>query len=70
MTSTHDKKKPYMEIIIDFIKNELLESDFKDEMIKFILLYYIVPIVLAIVILNFISTIGAISIVLWLYGKH
>lgn len=70
MTSTHDKKKPYIEIIIDFIKNELLESDFKDEMIKFILLYYIVPIVLAIVILNFISTIGAISIVLWLYGKH
>jgi hypothetical protein len=69
MTSTQDKKKPYMEIIIDFIKNELLESDFKDEMIKFILLYYIVPIVLAIVILNFISTIGAITIVLWLYGR-
>ena len=69
MTSTQDKKKPYMEIVIDFIKNELLESDFKDEMIKFILLYYIVPIVLAIVILNFISTIGAISIVLWLYGR-
>lgn len=69
MTSTQSKKKPYMEIVIDFIKNELLESDFKDEMIKFILLYYIVPIVLAIVILNFISTIGAISIVLWLYGR-
>lgn len=69
MTSTQDKKKPYMEIIIDFIKNELLESDFKDEMIKFILLYYIIPIVLAIVILNFISTIGAITIVLWLYGN-
>ena len=69
MTSTQSKKKPYMEIVMDFIKNELLESDFKDEMIKFILLYYIVPIVLAIVILNFINTIGAISIVLWLYGR-
>lgn len=78
MTSTNDNteapkkqnKKPYMEAIIEFIKNELLESDFKDEMIKFILLYYILPIVLAIVLLNFLSTIGAIMIVLYLYGNR
>jgi hypothetical protein len=46
MVETH-KKKIYTDIIINFIKKELLESDFK-ETIQIQLLYIIIPIILII----------------------
>jgi hypothetical protein len=53
-------------IFIEFIKDELLKSNIRYEIVKPILiyvLYYIIPFVLFIILLNFISTIFAICIV-------
>lgn len=56
MTTTHNK--PYIEMIINFIKKELLESDFKD-LLQQQMLYIIIPIIIIIAILNFLTTLGA-----------
>ena len=56
MTTTHNK--PYVEMIINFIKKELLESDFKD-LLQQQMLYIIIPIIITIAILNFLTTLGA-----------
>ena len=56
MTTTHSK--PYVEMIINFIKKELLESDFKD-LLQQQMLYIIIPIIITIAILNFLTTLGA-----------
>tara|TARA_X000000368_G_C22791412_1_gene606100 strand:- start:15 stop:218 length:204 start_codon:yes stop_codon:yes gene_type:complete len=56
MTTTHNK--PYIEMIINFIKKELLESDFKD-LLQQQMLYIIIPIIITIAILNFLTTLGA-----------
>lgn len=66
MTQQETKKNNYTEKIINFIKNELLKGDFKDEIIRPILyqlLYIVIPIVLIIILFNFITTILAIIIV-------
>ena len=59
MTTTHNK--PYTEIIMNFIKKKLLESDFKD-LIQHKMLYILIPIIISIAILNFLTTLGAMFI--------
>ena len=59
MTDTH--KKTYIEIIMNFIKKELLESDFKD-LLQQQMLYILIPIIISIAILNFLTTLGAMFI--------
>jgi hypothetical protein len=59
MTNTHNK--PYIEIIMNFIKKELLESDFKD-LLQHQMLYILIPIIISIAILNFLTTLGAMFI--------
>lgn len=66
--SEADKKSPYIDFIINFVKSELLEGDFKEEIIRPILvyfLYYMIPIVIFIILLNFIATIVGVMVVLW-----
>lgn len=58
MTDTHNKKKSNTDFFINFIKKELLESDFKDQL-QLQLLYIIIPIIIIIAILNFFTTLGA-----------
>jgi len=58
MTDTHNKKKTNTDFLINFIKKELLESDFKDQL-QLQLLYIIIPIIIIIAILNFFTTLGA-----------
>lgn len=58
MTDTHNKKKTNTDFFINFIKKELLESDFKDQL-QLQLLYIIIPIIIIIAILNFFTTLGA-----------
>lgn len=67
-TNIDDKedKSNVVNIFIEFIKDELLKSNIRYEIVKPILiyvLYYIIPFVLFIILLNFISTIFAICIV-------
>ena len=59
MTTTHNK--PYTEIIMNFIKKKLLESDFKD-LIQHQMFYILIPIIISIAILNFLTTLGAMFI--------
>jgi len=68
MVETH-KKKLYTDIIIDFIKKELLESDFK-ETIQIQLLYILIPIILIIAISNFFTTLFAFFIITYINGKN
>jgi hypothetical protein len=61
-----EDKNNVVNIFIEFIKDELLKSNIRYEIVKPILiyvLYYIIPFVLFIILLNFISTIFAICIV-------
>lgn len=61
-----EDKSNVVNIFIEFIKDELLKSNIRYEIVKPILiyvLYYIIPFVLFIILLNFISTIFAICIV-------
>lgn len=67
MSSTQ-KRKQYTDVIINFIKKELLESDFKEH-IQLQLLYIIVPIILIIALLNFITTMVAVILISYIYGK-
>lgn len=53
-------------ILIDFIKDELLKSNIRYEIVKPILiymLYYLIPFIILIIFLNFIATIFAVYIV-------
>ena len=71
MTQENDKN-PYIDIIIDFVKNELLKSDFREEILQPLYintLYYIIPLILLIIIMNFITTLIALSIVMWITNK-
>tara|TARA_Y100000389_G_scaffold146531_1_gene145253 strand:+ start:15315 stop:15551 length:237 start_codon:yes stop_codon:yes gene_type:complete len=63
------EKNPYTDIIVDFIKNELLKSDLKDEIMKplyITALYYVIPLVILLIIMNFITTLIAIMIVFYI----
>jgi hypothetical protein len=71
MTQENDKN-PYIDIIIDFVKNELLKSDFREEILQPLYintLYYIIPLILLIIVMNFITTLIALSIVMWITNK-
>jgi flagellar biosynthesis protein FlhB len=53
-------------ILIDFVKDELLKSNIRYEIVKPILiyiLYYLIPFILLLMVLNFITTIIAVYIV-------
>jgi hypothetical protein len=53
-------------ILIDFVKDELLKSNIRYEIVKPILiyiLYYLIPFIVLLMILNFITTIIAVYIV-------
>jgi flagellar biosynthesis protein FlhB len=61
---THNSK--LIGIIIKFIKDEILKSDIRTEIIKPILiytLYYIIPFLIIFILLNFITTITAVFLV-------
>jgi flagellar biosynthesis protein FlhB len=69
---THDKAidgdndNSLINIFIDFIKDELLKSNIRYEIVKPILiyiLYYLIPFVILLMFLNFITTIIAVYIV-------
>jgi hypothetical protein len=65
------ERSPYMDFIIEIIKNEFMQSDVKTEIIKPILmylLYYLIPFVILLVILNFLGTVFAVLLVF--YFKH
>jgi hypothetical protein len=66
MTQNNNK---FMNIIIKFIKDELLKSDIRTEIVKPILiyaLYYIIPFLLLFILLNFFTTIIAVFLVFYL----
>lgn len=68
MTQPNDKKSPYIDFIINFVKSEILQDDFKEEIIRPLLiymLYYVIPIVIIIIILNFVATITGVMLVLY-----
>ena len=55
-----------IDILVEYVKDELLKSNIRYEIVKPILiylLYYLIPFILFIILLNFISTIIAICIV-------
>ena len=61
----HNKNKT-VDLIIKFIRKELLNEDIRAEIIKPILiylLYYIIPFVILIILLNFFTTIAAVFLV-------
>lgn len=65
---TQQTIKP-MDVIIKFIRNEVLNEDIRTEIIKPILiylLYYIIPFVILIILLNFFTTIAAIFLVFYI----
>ena len=56
----------FANILIDFIKDELLKSNIRYEIVKPILiyiLYYLIPFIILLMVLNFITTIIAVYIV-------
>jgi len=67
---THNKDTNYgsiINLIIAYIKDEIIKSDLRTEIIKPILiylLYYIIPFVIMFVFLNFLATIAAVFLVL------
>lgn len=69
MTQENDKN-PYTDFIINFVKNELLKSDFREEILQPLyisVLYYSIPLILLIIIMNFVTTLIAIIIVLYFF---
>ena len=71
-TNTSDKQEKETDndslanILIDFIKDELLKSNIRYEIVKPILiyiLYYLIPFIILLMVLNFITTIIAVYIV-------
>ena len=67
--NNHDNYNSLIELIITFIKDEILKSDIRTEIIKPILiylLYYIIPFVILFVLLNFFATIAAVFLVFYI----
>jgi hypothetical protein len=65
MTQQKNNIKP-VDLIINFIRKEVLNEDIRTEIIKPILiylLYYIIPFVILIILLNFFTTIAAVFLV-------
>jgi flagellar biosynthesis protein FlhB len=61
-----DSSDSLANILIDFVKDELLKSNIRYEIVKPILiyiLYYLIPFIILLMILNFITTIIAVYIV-------
>ena len=61
-----DNENNLIDILIEYVKDELLKSNIRYEIVKPILiylLYYLIPFILFIILLNFISTIISICIV-------
>lgn len=61
-----DNENNIINILVEYVKDELLKSNIRYEIVKPILiylLYYLIPFILFIILLNFISTIIAICIV-------
>ena len=61
-----DNENNIIDILVEYVKDELLKSNIRYEIVKPILiylLYYLIPFILFIILLNFISTIIAIGIV-------
>jgi len=61
-----DNENNIIDILVEYVKDELLKSNIRYEIVKPILiylLYYLIPFILFIILLNFISTIIAIFIV-------
>ena len=61
-----DNENNIIDILVEYVKDELLKSNIRYEIVKPILiylLYYLIPFILFIILLNFISTIIAICIV-------
>jgi len=64
--NSDDVNNNIINILIEYIKDELLKSNIRYEIVKPILiylLYYLIPFILFIIFMNFISTIIAICIV-------
>jgi hypothetical protein len=69
---TQEKQKGFINIIIGYIKDEILKSDIRTEIIKPILvylLYYIIPFVIVFILLNFLATLTAVFLVFNLVNK-
>jgi flagellar biosynthesis protein FlhB len=61
-----DSNDSLVNILIDFIKDELLKSNIRYEIVKPILiymLYYLIPFIILLMVLNFLTTIIAVYIV-------
>ena len=61
-----DNENNIIDILVEYVKDELLKSNIRYEIVKPILiylLYYLIPFILFFILLNFISTIIAICIV-------
>jgi len=64
---THNNKM--INILIDFIKEELKKPDVKDKIVRptiIYLLYYIIPFIVLFLLLNFITTILAVFLVYYI----
>jgi hypothetical protein len=62
-------KKNILDFIIGIIRDEILNEDMRTEIIKPILiylLYYIIPFVILIILLNFFTTIAAVFLVFYI----
>jgi hypothetical protein len=67
-TQEKEENDSVINILIDFVKDELLKSDIRREIVGpllMYLLYYIIPFVLTIILLNFVLTILAVFIVFY-----
>jgi hypothetical protein len=63
---SNDSNDSLVNILIDFIKDELLKSNIRYEIVKPILiymLYYLIPFIILLMVLNFLTTIIAVYIV-------
>jgi hypothetical protein len=61
-----DNENNIIDILIEYVKDELLKSNIRYEIVKPILiylLYYLIPFILLLILINFITTIIAIYIV-------
>ena len=68
MTQSKNTIKP-VDLLINFIRKEVLNEDIRTEIIKPILiylLYYIIPFVILIILLNFFTTIAAVFLVFYI----
>lgn len=65
----NDNYNSIIKLIICFIKEEILKSDIRTEIIKPILIYllfYIIPFLIIFILLNFFATIAAVFLVFYI----